>query len=134
MMRWFRLMALLSFIVSAAGTGMGPNPARDASGEQIVRDAKAALERLYKKSPAARTLGGKAKGILVLPAMTKGGFIVGGQYGEGALIQGSKTAGYCNTVQVSCGRQAGVQKYGYALFSMTESARRSMRSSSIRKG
>ena len=48
--------------------------------------------------------------------------MVGGQFGEGALIQGGKTVGYYNTVQVSYGLQAGVQKYGYALFFMSGSA------------
>ena len=48
--------------------------------------------------------------------------MVGGQFGEGALIKGGKTAGYYNTVQVSYGLQAGIQKYGYALFLMTDSA------------
>ena len=47
---------------------------------------------------------------------------MGGQYGEGALLKGGKTAGYYNTVQVSYGLQAGVQKHGYALFFMTNKA------------
>ena len=48
--------------------------------------------------------------------------MVGGQFGEGALIQAGKTVGYYNTVQVSYGLQAGLQKYGYALFFMSEAA------------
>jgi lipid-binding SYLF domain-containing protein len=48
--------------------------------------------------------------------------MVGGQFGEGALIQEGKTAGYFNTVQVSYWLQAGIQKYGYALFFMSASA------------
>ncbi len=64
----------------------------------------------------------EAKGILVFPDIVKGGFIVGGQYGQGALIKGGKIAGYYNTVSASYGLQAGLQKYGYALFLMTDSA------------
>jgi lipid-binding SYLF domain-containing protein len=48
--------------------------------------------------------------------------MVGGQYGEGALLTGGKATGYYNTVQLSYGLQAGAQKYGYALFLMTDSA------------
>ena len=48
--------------------------------------------------------------------------MVGGQYGEGALLTGGKTGGYYNTVQISYGLQAGAQKYGYALFLMTDPA------------
>jgi lipid-binding SYLF domain-containing protein len=115
-------MAVLSFIAFAAGTLIGPNPARAASAAELDRDAKTALENLYAKSSAAKALGKKAKGILVFPGIAKAGFIVGGQYGEGALLKGGKAAGYYNTVQVSYGLQAGVQKYGYALFLMTDSA------------
>lgn len=93
-----------------------------ASAAEISRDAKAALQKLYAKSPPAKALGEKATAILVFPGITKGGLIVGGQYGEGALMKRGRTMGYYNTVSVSYGLQAGVQKYGYALFFMTESA------------
>ena len=121
-MRYFHLTAILLVLTFAAGPFISPNPARAATAAEINRDAKSALEKLYAKSPAAKKLGEKAKGILVFPGITKGGFMVGGQYGEGALLKDGKTAGYYNTVQVSYGLQAGVQKYGYALFLMSDSA------------
>jgi lipid-binding SYLF domain-containing protein len=106
----------------AAGTFISPNPAGAASAAEINRDAKSALEKLYAKSPKAKTLGENAKGILVFPGIVKGGFMVGGQHGEGALLKGGETTGYYNTIQVSYGLQIGIQKYGYALFLMTDSA------------
>ena len=122
-MRYFRLTIVLLVLGFAAGTFIGPNPAAAAaSAAKINRDAKSALEKLYAQSPQARTLGEKAKGILVFPGIVKGGFLVGGQYGEGALLMGGKTTGYYNTVQASYGLQAGIQKYGYGLFLMTDSA------------
>jgi lipid-binding SYLF domain-containing protein len=121
-MRYFELTAILLVLVFATGTIIGPNPAAAASAAEINRDVKSALEKLYAKSPAARTLGEKAKGILVFPGIVKGGFIIGGQYGEGALLKEGKTVGYYNTIQGSYGLQAGLQKYGYALFLMSDSA------------
>ena len=121
-MRYFHLIAMLLVLAFAAGPFISPNPARAASAAEINRDAKSALKNLYAKSSAAKTLGEKAKGILVFPGITKGGFMVGGQFGEGALLKDGKTAGYYNTLQVSYGLQAGIQKYGYALFLMTNSA------------
>jgi lipid-binding SYLF domain-containing protein len=97
-----------------------PDSARAASAAELNRNAKSALAKLYAKSPAAKALGEKAMGILVFPGIVKGGFIVGGQYGEGVLFQGGKPTGYYNTVQASYGLQAGLQKYGYALFFMTK--------------
>lgn len=121
-MRYFRLIAILSVIAFAVGTLISPIPAMGATAAEINRDAKSALEKLYAKSSSAKTLGEKAKGILVFPGIVKGGFLVGGQFGEGALLKGGEKAGYYNTVQLSYGFQAGVQKYGYALFLMTDSA------------
>jgi len=122
MMKYLHLIAILLALAFAAGTLFGPNPAGAASAAEINRDVKNALEKLYAKSSSAKTLGEKAKGILVFPSIVKGGFIVGGKYGEGALLKGGKTAGYYNTVQVSYGLQAGLQTYGYALFFMSDSA------------
>jgi lipid-binding SYLF domain-containing protein len=120
MMRYLRLVAVVLVLTFAGVTLISPNPAAAASAAQINYDVKIALEKLYAKSPSARTLGEQAKGILVFPGIVKGGFIVGGQYGEGALLKGGKTVGYYNTVQASYGYQAGLQKYGYALFFMTD--------------
>jgi lipid-binding SYLF domain-containing protein len=122
MMRTFHLIAILLVLAVTSGTFISPNPARAATAAEINRDAKSALEKLYAKSSKAKALGEKAKGVLVFPGIAKGGFMVGGQYGEGALLKDGKTEGYYSTVQISYGLQAGIQKYGYALFLMTDSA------------
>jgi len=121
-MKYFHLVTILLVLGISAGTVMSPNLAAAATAVEINRDVKIALEKLYVKSPKAKALGEKAKGILVFPGIVKGGFMVGGQYGEGALSKDGKTAGYYNTIQGSFGLQAGIQKYGYALFLMTDSA------------
>jgi len=110
------IVVLTAFLLSPVSTAVA------ASAEQIDRDAKKALEILYAKSESAKAMGEKAVGILVFPGIVKGGFIVGGQYGEGALIQNGKTVAFYNTVAASYGLQAGLQKFGYALFFMTEPA------------
>ena len=96
--------------------------AHAADAAQIDKEARAALESLYAKVPAAKVLGEKAKAILVFPSITKAGLVVGGQYGEGVLLQGGKTTGYYSTAGASYGLQAGVQKYGYAMMFMTDEA------------
>jgi len=121
-MKCFRLTTLLLVFALIFGAFTSPNLAKAASAAEIERDAKKALEDLYAKSPSAKTLGEKAIGILVFPGIVKGGFIVGGQYGEGALIKDGTTVAYYNSVAASYGLQAGLQKFGYALFFMTEPA------------
>lgn len=99
-----------------------PAPAEAASASAIDRSVSSALARLYRELPAAKTLARDAKAVLVFPSVTKGGLMVGGQYGEGALRKGGKTVGYYKTTAVSYGLQAGVQRFGYALFFMTDAA------------
>jgi lipid-binding SYLF domain-containing protein len=65
----------------------------------------------------------------VFPAIVKAGFLFGAQYGEGALRQKSAPTGYYNSVAASYGLQAGVQRFGYALFFMTDSAVRYLETS-----
>ena len=113
------LVATLIFGVAFIGLG-GASTIHAASKGEIDRGVERALEDLYDSSPGARELGKTAKGILVFPRVVKGGFIFGGQYGEGALIKNGNTAGYYNTLAASWGLQAGVQSFGYALFFITD--------------
>ena len=103
-------MALFTLVVSL------PQASMAATASEINRDVDIALKDLYKSTPAAKKMASVAKGILVFPDIIKGGFIIGGQYGEGALRVGGKTTGYYRTVAASYGLQAGAQKFGYALF------------------
>jgi lipid-binding SYLF domain-containing protein len=112
-------------VATAAATivlATGVNATHAASAREISSSARAALSRLYASNPTAKTLGQKAKGILVFPSILKAGFIVGGQGGDGAMFKGGKTVGYYRTAAASYGLQAGAQKFGYALFFMTDSA------------
>jgi lipid-binding SYLF domain-containing protein len=97
-------------------------PAFAGSAAEIEREARAALERLYATSSAAKRLGGGARGILVFPKVSKGGFIFAGQYGEGVLFKGGKVAGYYSLAEVSYGFQAGVKQFSYAMFFMDSDA------------
>jgi lipid-binding SYLF domain-containing protein len=85
-------------------------------------DAKAALSKLYESEPAAKLIGEKAKAVLVFPNIVKAGFIVGAQYGEGALLVNGQVVAHYNSVAASYGLQAGVQAFGYAMFLMTDNA------------
>jgi lipid-binding SYLF domain-containing protein len=123
MKKLIRTMTILLIAGVTAATLAGPRSAVAADAAKIDREAKAALSKLYKTTPLARTLGEKAKAILVFPEIVKGGFVVGGQIGNGVLLVDGKSVAYYNIAAASYGLQAGVQKFGYALFLMTDSAR-----------
>jgi lipid-binding SYLF domain-containing protein len=97
-------------------------PARAGSAAEIDAKAAAALDQLLASNEAARVLAREARAILVFPSIVKGGFLFGGQFGDGALRSQGRTRGYYRTVSASYGLQAGLQTYGYALFLMNDSA------------
>lgn len=113
----------MSWIVGAILTvAINMQPAWAGMAAEIDREVDAALEKLYAHSPAGKDLSTITKGILIFPEVYKAGFIIGGQFGDGALRQGSKTVGYYRTVAASYGLQAGIQSFGYALFFIKEEA------------
>jgi lipid-binding SYLF domain-containing protein len=65
-----------------------------ATASAIDRDAKAALDKLYKNTPDAKALADKAVAMLVFPSIVKGGFIIAGQFGDGALRKNGKSVAY----------------------------------------
>jgi len=110
------LMMTVSASLSAA------SPALAASASEIDAKASAALESLYESEPGAKTLADASKGILVFPEILKGGFIVGGHFGDGVLRKADTVAGYYRSLAASYGMQAGVQSFGYVLIFMDDAS------------
>jgi lipid-binding SYLF domain-containing protein len=121
-----RSLVLSSMLVIALAliTTWSAGSAIAASASEIDRNATQALYTLYNDTPGARALANKAKAILVFPSIVKGGFIVAGQFGDGALRKRGRTVGYYRSVAASYGFQAGVQSFGYVLFFMDEASLR----------
>jgi len=117
-----RISQSLAFAATLALLAGAPAPAEAASAAAIDRDASAALAKLYQEVPTARNLAKQAKAVLIFPSVVKGGFIVGGQYGDGVLRKRGKTVGYYSTTAVSYGLQAGAQSFGYVLFFMSNAS------------
>jgi lipid-binding SYLF domain-containing protein len=122
------MVLVLSAVIMAAGL-ISPGLTSADTAAEIDRNVDSALQQLYASTPVAKELSKVAKGILLFPEVVKGGLIIGGQYGVGALRKGGKTVGYYKTVAASHGLQAGVQKFGYAMFFITQSALDHLRNS-----
>ena len=102
----------------------------DDEAEKIAldRDIHAAISHLLETSEAARNLADSAQGALVFPNVTKAGFVVGIQYGDGALVkrrasgEGYYISKYYTLKSASYGLQAGIQTFGYVMALMTDTA------------
>jgi lipid-binding SYLF domain-containing protein len=95
--------------------------------KEIDASVDVAIDRFYKQVKGAEEFVKASKGMLVMPNIVKGAFIVGGEYGEGALRIGGKTVDYYNTVAGSIGLQIGGQKKDIILFFMTDEALKKFR-------
>ena len=116
---WYAALALiLGALVSL------PSQASASSAESIDWHVRNGLRTLYANNPAARSLGRQAKAVLIFPQIVKGGFLVAGAYGEGALVANGSIVGYFCTSSGSYVFQAGIEQYGYAMFFMTDSSLR----------
>ena len=88
----------------------------------LISDSRRAVQQLVAQNPAAARCKSKAVAVLVFPDIMKAGFIIGAQGGKGILFVHGHPKGRYRTVAASYGLQAGVQKYGYALFLMSQDA------------
>jgi lipid-binding SYLF domain-containing protein len=115
-----RLLTASAAVTLAAS----PNrPASAATRREIDADVAAALVRLRSLPNLAPRLLQDARAMLIFPRIISGGFIVGGQYGEGAAVgPNGDIKGYYNIAGVSFGLLAGAQASGLAMFFMTEEA------------
>jgi len=111
-------IALIAALMLLAGQGL----AKAASAGEINASVNATLDRFYRQIPGARDLSARAAGVLVFPTVVKAGFGVGGEYGEGAMRIGGKTAGYYNTISASFGFQLGAQARSVIIMFMTPEA------------
>ena len=96
---------------------------------EIDARVRIAVEALTTRVPGGAELWAQARAALVLPDIVRGGFVIGGAYGEGALLIGGETAGYYSFAAASLGFQAGAQRMTQVLLFMTDAALAGFRAS-----
>jgi lipid-binding SYLF domain-containing protein len=104
--------------------------------DQTTKEGKAidisvdmTLEQFNKDIKGGDEFLKSAKGVLVFPSVIKAGVGVGGEYGEGALRIGGKTADYYNTAAASIGFQLGIQSKRIIIVFMQDDALKKFRES-----
>ena len=97
--------------------------------KEIDASVNVAIKRFYKQVAGAEEFVKASKGMLVMPNVVKGAFIIGGEYGEGAMRIGGKTVDYYNTVSGSIGLQIGGGSKDIILLFMTDGALNQFRAS-----
>lgn len=111
-------------LLAACDNGIGSS-----ASEVIDRRVANALDYMYRTYPQTIELKNRSTGMLVMPLVGEAGFMIGGSYGEGALLIEDVTVDYYSATQASVGFQIGAQQYAYVLFFMTPEALKYFRTS-----
>ena len=71
---------------------------------------------IFKKSPQVKPFFKNAYGYAVFPIVGKGGFVVGGAYGQGKVYRRGKVTGTASLIKGTIGFQAGGQAFSEMIF------------------
>ena len=117
----FFLSIIIFFLLSCQNTE------EKNSGSVINRDAELVLQTLFEIDPDTISIYKNAPATLIIPRITKAGFVLGGAYGEGVLRINEAPVDYYSLASASYGLQIGAQQYSNIIFFMTEEALQNFR-------
>jgi lipid-binding SYLF domain-containing protein len=123
--------ATAAYLTGCTATGSSSKIPEEAQSKRTEIDAgvDGTMSRLFATVQGSRELASKAEGILVFPKVLAAGFVVGAEYGEGALRIGGTSQGYYRTTTASFGLQAGAQSKSLVMMFMTKDALDAFRAS-----
>jgi len=111
----FKRVIIIAFMVLLTSVHL---QAEQISPKEILQT----LQIFYTKFKGGEELIQKAEGYLVFPNIYKAGLVVGGEYGEGALVQKGAINSYYRVYSTSIGLQAGAQKRSLLVLFFTKEA------------
>jgi lipid-binding SYLF domain-containing protein len=114
------MSAVVALGVALSGQAMADITMQDATA--LDATAKTTLTQFKAETKGAEAVIANAKGVLVCPKITKGGFIVGVEGGDCVLYSGASLPLYYSTSAVKAGFLAGVQSYSMILVMNTDEA------------
>ncbi len=120
---YWLMITLLVFTAGAVATAYA------GKAEELDARTDAALKRFYKQVKDGKEIAKKAKGLLILPDVKKGAFIIGGEYGRGALRIDGKTVDYYSMISGSVGFQIGGEAKDIIIAFMSSDALQKFRDS-----
>ncbi len=123
MQRWTRRGAILAGAATLSSCGA----VNVQSAAEIDQDVFASRAQLFQTVPWAEGVSEQAAGVLIIPNVVEGGFLLSGAYGEGALLIGDAPVEYMSMTAAAFGLQVGAQAFSQALFFMTPEVLRDFR-------
>ena len=114
------IMCVVSLVV--LGAMILPSASHAATAQAIDASVDTILQKFKETHQGADAALKQAKGVLVFPEIVKGGIVVGGSYGEGALRINDQSVAYYSIGAGSVGFTFGAQKQGVIILFMKQAA------------
>jgi len=117
------IFILAAAIIFVCGVAPYFSPGAQAkTAKEIDVSVDVALDRFKNEVPGSNEFLNNAKGVLVIPNVIRVGFVLGGEYGEGALLINGKTVDYYSVASGSFGLQIGAQSKNIVIVFMDDTA------------
>jgi lipid-binding SYLF domain-containing protein len=117
-----KTISTVAMLAVALVIGCETAPKTEEKREALADKAQATLKDMYATDPGLEGFIDDAHAYVVFPDAGKGGLIVGGAYGRGAVFQGGNLIGYADMKQGSVGLQAGGQSFSQVIAFQDEAA------------
>lgn len=102
---------LLLSVVMLTACGWDPNKP-----EEARQEVEETIANFKKKDPSIKTFFNDAYAYVVFPSVGKGGWVIGGAYGNGKVFRRGQIIGSASIVQGTIGFQMGGQVYSEIVF------------------
>jgi lipid-binding SYLF domain-containing protein len=117
------LVSRKSVVVMGALAVLAGRAALAVDTDAIDKRVSATLDRFYALSDRNKDLADKSAAVLVFPSITKAGVGVGGEHGDGALLENGKAVAYYSISGASIGLTLGVSRHSEVILLKTPEAR-----------
>lgn len=120
-MRTLLITLVLFTALGSVGCATAPQTRQERT--DLNAAAKTTLSKFKQNRPGYyKVYNDSAVGKAVFPSIGKGGYFLGGAYGQGTVYEGNQLVGYCKIEQATIGLQLGGQAYSQIIFFQNKAA------------
>ncbi|MGH8278457.1 MAG: YSC84-related protein [Gammaproteobacteria bacterium] len=108
--------AAVLLLAACVGWQPGSGAVSQQQADTMTPQVNAAIASFKQSDPSMQGFFDRAYGYAIYPSVGKGGFWIGGAYGDGAVYRQGRIAGVTKIIQVTIGPQIGGQAYSEIIF------------------
>lgn len=111
------LMLTLALTLTLGSIGCATAPETQVERKDLVAEAQRTLRTFKQNKPGHfKAYMESSVGAAIFPSIGKGGYFLGGAYGQGVVYENARHVGYCKIEQATLGLQLGGQAYSQIIF------------------